>query len=241
MQQVEHGEGQSASASGSGSPVASASVGTTITKVFIGDRYYEASTNDGDTPVFYVAPIPPSCSADQNVAQAVLRVLRAIATSGTVDTGVAGFTYRPSAAGQAGELATGTATIDYGFIQTLTFDLASRTYLVTIGSINSAPSVTAPDAALPMTLSCPSAPLTPTSKTPSTPAVTPHSSTTVTTPPNVASGPLDGDLSGTVRNRAGDPIAGAYRDRARLVDRRAHGLQRPIRHAVPAHGERRHR
>src|SRR3954449_4048474 len=52
VQQVEHGEATAASASDGGSASSSGPFAQTITKVFIGDQYFEADTADGDMPAF---------------------------------------------------------------------------------------------------------------------------------------------------------------------------------------------
>jgi len=148
VQQVEHGQATAASASSGGSASSSGPFAQTITKVFIGDRYYEADTPDGGTAAFTSSQ---RCANDQNAAEAVLRLLRAIAISTDVQT--SGDTYTFHIPDQGGNTPTsGTATLSGGFVRTLGF--APSTEAVTIDAVNSAPPVTAPASSTPTNVSC---------------------------------------------------------------------------------------
>jgi hypothetical protein len=149
VQQVEHGhQTVTASASNAGSASSSGPFAQTITKIFIGDRYYEAKTANGDTPAFASSQ---RCANDQNAAEAVLRLLRAIAIS--TDVQASGDTYTFHIPDQGENAPTsGTATLAAGFVRTLSF--APSTETVTIDAVNNAPPVTAPDFSTPVNVSC---------------------------------------------------------------------------------------
>ena len=148
VQQVEHGQATTARASNDGSASSSGPFAQTITKVFIGDQYYEADTADGDTPAFTSSQ---RCANDQNAAEAVLRLLRAIAISTDVQT--SGDTYTFHIPDQGDNTPTsGTATLAGGFVRTLGF--APSTETVTIDAVNTAPPVTAPVSSTPTNVSC---------------------------------------------------------------------------------------
>lgn len=150
VQQVEHGLASTATASGDSTSATSGTFPQTITKVFIGDRYYEADGPDGQVVPFTVAE---RCKNDQNAAEYVLRILRAIATSGDGES--SGSEYTVHIPDQGGTLPTaGTVTISEGFVQTLTFAPGQPGPAVTIGSINNAPPVTAPASSTPTNYSC---------------------------------------------------------------------------------------
>lgn len=148
VQQVEHGQATTASASNGGSAGSSGPFAQTITKVFIGDQYYESDTADGDAPAFASSQ---RCANDQNAAEAVLRLLRAVAMN--TDVQESGDTYTFHIPDQGGHTPTsGTATLAGGFVRTLTF--APSTETVTIDAVNSAPPVTAPASSTPTNVSC---------------------------------------------------------------------------------------
>jgi hypothetical protein len=148
VQQVEHGQATSAGGSSDGSASSSGPFPQTITKVFIGDRYYEADTPDGDTPDFTSSQ---RCANDQNVAECVLRVLRAIATS--ADVQASGDTYTFHIPDQGGTTPTsGTATVAEGYVRTLGFTPSTETF--TIDAVNAAPPITAPASSTPTNVSC---------------------------------------------------------------------------------------
>ena len=148
VQQVEHGQATTASGSNGGSAASSGPFPQTITKVFIGDRYYEADTADGDTPAFTSSA---RCAGDQNAAEAVLRLLRAIAISADVQASGDTYTFHIPDQG-ASTPTTGTATLAGGFVRTLGF--APSTETVTIDAVNNAPPVTAPASSSPANVSC---------------------------------------------------------------------------------------
>ena len=148
VQQFEHGEAQTASATDGGSASSSGPFPQTITKVFIGDRYYEADAPDGQIASFTSAQ---RCEGDGNGADVVLRMLRAIATS--TDVKQSGDTYTFHISDQGANTPTdGTATIFGGFVRTLTFTGATET--VTITAVNGAPPVTEPASLTPVSQSC---------------------------------------------------------------------------------------
>jgi hypothetical protein len=148
VQQVEHGQATTASASNVGSASSSGPFAQAITKIFIGDRYYEADTANGDTPAFTSSQ---RCANDQNAAEAVLRLLRAIAIS--TDVQASGNTYTFHIPDQGGNAPTsGTATLAGGFVRTLGF--APSTETVTLDAVNRAPPVTAPASSTPVNVSC---------------------------------------------------------------------------------------
>jgi hypothetical protein len=148
VQQVEHGEAMTASASNGGPASSSGPFAQTITKVFTGDRYFEARTRDGETPAFTSSP---RCPSDLSAADAVLRLLRAIAASADVQT--AGDTYTFHIPDQGGNTPTGgTATVSEGFVRTLSFP--PSTEVLTIASVNNAPPVTEPSPSTPSNQSC---------------------------------------------------------------------------------------
>jgi len=135
-------------ASNGGSASSSGPFAQTITKVFIGDQYYEADTPDGGTPTFTSSR---RCANDQNAAEAVLRLLRAIAIS--TDVQISGGTYTFHIPDQGGNSPTsGTATLTGGFVRTLGFEPSTET--VTINAVNRAPPVTAPASPTPANVSC---------------------------------------------------------------------------------------
>jgi hypothetical protein len=147
VQQIEHGEASTATAA-NGSESSSGPFPQTITKVFIGDRYYEAQTRDGETPAFTSAQ---RCPTPQNAAEAVLRLLRAIVMTTDVQRAGDTYTFRLRQSDD-GSPTTGTATVENGFVRTLSFPPSTET--VTIGSVNSGLAVTAPALSTAVNLSC---------------------------------------------------------------------------------------
>jgi hypothetical protein len=152
VQQVQHGDVSRSSSSNGGTEVTSGPFPETITEVLIGGRYYEADTIAGATPAFRVAQ---QCKTDSNtVATYVLDVLRAIASSGTAQASGSTYTFRIQKKVSLLVPTTGMATVRDGFVRTLSFNPRASAGVVTIGSINSAPPVTAPASSRPMTRSC---------------------------------------------------------------------------------------
>ena len=148
VQQVEHGMASGATATNGGSSSSSGPYAQTITKIFIGDRFFEADTPDGEALAFTVTQ---RCATDQNAADVVLRLLWAIAAS--TDVQESGGTYTFHVPDQGDNTPTGgSATVSGGFVRTLTF--APSTETVTIGDVNTAPPVTAPSASTPANQSC---------------------------------------------------------------------------------------
>ena len=148
VQQVEHGQATAASASNGGATTSSGPFAQTITKIFIGDQYYEADTADGDSPAFTSSQ---RCANDENAADAVLRLLRAIATSTDIQKSGDTYTFRIPDQGN-NTRTSGTATLAGGYVRTLRF--APSTEIVTIDAVNNAPPVTAPAASTPANVSC---------------------------------------------------------------------------------------
>jgi hypothetical protein len=148
VQQVEHGQATSASGTNGGPVSSSAPFPQTITKVFVGDRYYEADTADGAIPTFTSTR---RCANDQSAPDAVLRLLRAIAASADVQTSGDSYSFRIPDQGE-NTPTSGTATVSGGFVRTLTFTPSTET--VTISDINTAPPVTAPADSTPADQSC---------------------------------------------------------------------------------------
>lgn len=148
VQQVEHGQGSSASASNRGGPPSSAGpFAVTITKIFIGDRHYEADSAGGDPRSFTVAA---RCANEGNVAEYVLRVLRAMTRSSYVGRSGDRYTFRLAQEATPGMPRGGIATILNGFVQSLNLESAA----VTIGSVNRAPPVSAPSSSTPTNVTC---------------------------------------------------------------------------------------
>lgn len=134
--------------------------------IFIGDRYYEADNPPGETPQFSVASRSP-CNTS-TAASAMLSLLRSMATSARATKTADGYHFEVPAEKVANRLAanSGTATIQDGYIGTVTFVPGSSTGW-TITAINQAPPVTAPSSATPMNESCSSgSAATPTTSTP---------------------------------------------------------------------------
>lgn len=149
VQQVEHGEATSARATNGG---AASSVGphpSTITKIFVGDRYYEADSGEDNALQFSSSQ---RCPNDQNTAEFVLRYLRAIALATDVQLDGTTYTFHLKNEADSRLPASGTATIDAGFVRTLS--VAPSVQTVTIASINSAPPVTAPASSTPTNVTC---------------------------------------------------------------------------------------
>jgi hypothetical protein len=148
VQQVEHGEATSASGTNGGSASSSGPHRQTITKVFVGDRYYEATTPEGETPAFTSSE---RCADDQNAAERLLVLLRAIATSTDVQVSGDTYTFHIPDLGE-NTPTSGTATVASGYVRTLAF--TSSTEVVTIDAVNDAPSVTEPASSTAVTMTC---------------------------------------------------------------------------------------
>ena len=153
VQQVEHGQGSSASGNAGGSESSSSPHPVTLTKVFIDDRYYEASTADGQEPSYSVSE---RCSGEENAADYVLRILRTIGASAEVqETSGDRYVFRiPEQAGPPSPTS-GIATISGGFVRSLNFALQGASMSAwTIDEINSTPPVTAPFSSSEANVSC---------------------------------------------------------------------------------------
>lgn len=159
VEQVERGQasssGSSASdtANGSGTTTTQATSPEVITKVFIGDHYYEADNPPGETPQFSVASRSP-CNTS-TAASAMLSLLRAMATSATATKAANGYHFEVPAEKVGNRLAanSGTATIQDGYIRTVTF-VPGSSIGWTITAVDQAPPVTAPSSATSMNESC---------------------------------------------------------------------------------------
>ncbi len=151
VSQVELGEVASASASSGGTAGTLAPSPATITKLFIGDRYYEDDATGPAGPF----SVSARCADDSNAAEFVLGILRAIAVS--QDIHVVGSAYRftvPKGDGVPFPL-TGTATLASGVVSTISASPSPVTRpVLTIGAVNRAPPVTAPSSAMPVERTC---------------------------------------------------------------------------------------
>lgn len=159
VEQVEHGQttssGSSAgdAANGSGTLTTQATSPEVITKIFIGDRYYEADNPPGETPQFFVSSRSP-CNTT-TAASATLNLLRSMATSASATKTANGYRFEVAAEKVGNRLVTnsGTATIQDGYIRTVTF-VPGSSIGWTITAVNNAPPVTAPSSAMSMNESC---------------------------------------------------------------------------------------
>jgi len=152
VEQVEHGQGSAASSSSSRTASTSGAYAETITKIFIGDRYYEGDSPTGQAPTFSVSQ---RCAGDTNAAEYVLGILGAMATSGNVRASGGGFAFRIPKGGAVPFALGGTATIAAGYVKTINLNPGAGTPpAITVASIDAAPPVTAPAAATPATTSC---------------------------------------------------------------------------------------
>jgi hypothetical protein len=156
VEQVEHGEASSSSSSGGGPPSTSGSYPETITKLFIGDRYYEAAGPTGQAAPFSVSA---RCPGDTNAADYVLGILRAIEVSTRISPAPdGGFAFTVPKGGAVPVPITGIATVVSGVVATISVNPASGTApAITISSVDAAPPVTAPLSANESQTSCSSA------------------------------------------------------------------------------------
>jgi hypothetical protein len=154
-EQVEHGQAEGVSASSDGSSTTSGPHPETITKRFIGDRYYEASGPDGATPDFTVATLGPDCAKYSGLAETVVHALGDIA-AGAKTARVSGdtFTFTTPSRADPSKTLKGTVTASGGWVTAITFDSTTRIPAVTIGSVNRAPPIEVPASASPSTYSC---------------------------------------------------------------------------------------
>jgi len=147
--QVEHGTAASVSATNGGSTESSGPHPHTITKVFIAQQYFEGESEDGQEPNFTVATRCPGA----NLGEAVVQMLKAIA-SGAQATAVGdSYSFTLEQPPASGFSPSGTATVKGGFVDSLSFS-GTSTGTIRIGSVNSAPPVTAPSSATPTNLTC---------------------------------------------------------------------------------------
>jgi hypothetical protein len=152
VQQVEHGQASTASSSSGGTASTSGPFAETITKVFIGNRYYEADGPAGQTPVFSASA---RCPGQANVADYVLAILRAIATSGDIHAFGGRFAFQIPKGGDVPFPISGMATVASGFVVALSLSPGSGSPpTITISSIDSAPPVTEPRSSTPSNVSC---------------------------------------------------------------------------------------
>jgi len=139
VEQIEHGQASTA-ASGNGSPAASIGPApATITKIIVGDRYYEANAGDGQARSFTVSQ---RCPRD-NAADVVLEVLRAIAFDGQAEGSDGRYTFTLPAAASTSAI-TGTVIVDGGYVRQLSVASGTFAPAVTIEAIGAAPTVAAP-------------------------------------------------------------------------------------------------
>jgi hypothetical protein len=152
VQQVEHGQSSSASSSSGGAASTSGPYPATITKVFIGDRYYEGDSPTGERPTFSVSN---RCAGETNAADYVLGILGAMATSGDIHASGVGFAFKIPKGGAVPFPLSGIATVAGGYVQTINLNPGGGTPpAITVSSIDAAPPVTAPPSPTPATVSC---------------------------------------------------------------------------------------
>jgi len=152
VEQVEHGQASASSSSSGGTASTSGPYAETITKVFIGDHYYEGDSPTGQTPTFSVSQ---RCASDTNAAQYVLGILGAMATSGDIRASGGGFSFQIPKGSAVSFPLSGTATVAAGYVKTINLNPgAGAAPAISIGSIDAAPPVTAPPLATPATMSC---------------------------------------------------------------------------------------
>jgi hypothetical protein len=149
VEQVEHGEASiSSSSSDSTAPFAE-----TITKIYIGDQYYEADTPSGESPTFSVAR---RCASDKDAEPTPLLLdLRAIAADAVAEKIPRGYSFHIPPSNTDGTLVptAGVATLQGGYIRTLDFH-PSRPPQWVVTSVNNSSPVTAPPTATPGNLTC---------------------------------------------------------------------------------------
>ena len=121
----------------------------TITKVIVGDRYYEATTADGEAASFTVSQ---RCPPD-NAADVVLGVLRDIAANGRAEGANGRYMFTIPGSGSANATA-GTVVVDGGYIQQLAVTSGALVPMVTIESVGTAPTISAPANASPGSMTC---------------------------------------------------------------------------------------
>jgi hypothetical protein len=149
IEQVEHGEATSASAGNGEPPHSAAPMPATITKIIIGDRYYDTTTTDGQPAAFTVSK---RCPPD-NAADVVLGVLRSIAANGRAEGSGGNYTFTVPGSNST-ETTTGTLTIEAGFVHRLAITSGTVAPTVTIESVGTSPPITAPTNASPASSSC---------------------------------------------------------------------------------------
>jgi hypothetical protein len=156
VEQVEHGQASAASSSSGGAASTSGPYAETITKVFIGDHYYEGDSPTGHTPAFSVSQ---RCAGDTNAAEDVLGILGAMATSDNIRASGDGFAFQIPKGGAVPYPLSGIATVSSGHVKAINLNPGAGTApAITIGSIDHAPPVTAPASATPATMSCSTSP-----------------------------------------------------------------------------------
>ena len=151
VEQVERGQASSASGGSGGPGTSSGPYPETITKIFIAERYYEAQTRSGQMPAFHVAQ---RCPSDQNAADDVLAILRAIATAAVAESSNGTYTFTITKPPAASVPMNGTATLSGGFVRSLSVGTGTGQPAVTISAVGTAPPVTAPASSTPMSYSC---------------------------------------------------------------------------------------
>ena len=153
--QLEHGVGSSAKSQSVGTVTSSPSptYPTTLTKIFVGDKYYESDTVEGHSDPFSVTT---RCGRDDNAGEFIIDLLREIAAHGRLTGAGDTFTFQLPHQNGSALPSTGTVTINGGYVSRITIPTkpvpAPTTWTIT--SINSAPPVTAPVSASPMTMTC---------------------------------------------------------------------------------------
>jgi len=152
VEQVEHGEASTASASSGGTASTSGPYPQTITKLFIGGRYYEASGPAGQAEPFSVSA---RCPGDTNAGEYVLGILRAIVASSDIHAAGKGLAFTIPKGGAVPFPISGIATVASGFVASISVSPDPGVPpVITIGSVNAAPPVTAPPSATEAQQSC---------------------------------------------------------------------------------------
>jgi len=151
VEQIEHGFGSSASVSSNGTYSTSGLELETITKLYIGGRYYEAAGPTGKPAPFSVSA---RCAGNSNLADYVLGVLRAVSQSSDIHASGHGFAFTVPRGGAVPATTSGVATVAHGFVTTITVPVSGIPIEIDISSVNTAPPVPTPKGATDSTVSC---------------------------------------------------------------------------------------
>jgi hypothetical protein len=151
VEQIEHGVGSSASASSNGTASTSGLVLETITKLYIGGRYYEAAGPTGKPAPFSVSA---RCAGNSNLADYVLGVLRAVSGTSDIHASGHGFAFTVPPGGAVPVTTSGVATVAHGFVSTITVPVSGIPIEIAISSVNTAPPITTPKGATDSAIAC---------------------------------------------------------------------------------------